>query len=228
MDNMALLSQLDGLPGNATLPSNSRPRLREVSSPLSWVYCFLTYVAVRTPDIETRNLLTYACLIIREAQRHGGPGWLEYDRVFREQAAMDSSIPWQEINASLHAATVLSYRAGPSQFCRLCRESDHTAEHCALAYLQPPPSTPYHNPGTPMSAPTPRRVVRPETLERICSSWNMGRCVFPDSCRFKHICATCKRRGHKARECEETPADSPYKTARAKIPGREKSNSSVS
>ena len=35
-----------------------------------------------------------------------------------------------------------------------------------------------------------RRPVRHETLERICVSWNKGRCSFP-SCRFRHICATC-------------------------------------
>lgn len=55
-----------------------------------------------------------------------------------------------------------------------------------------------------------RRTVCPETLERICVSWNRVRCSYP-SCSFCHICATCKRRGHKARDCKETPQDSQYK-----------------
>ena len=55
------------------------------------------------------------------------------------------------------------------------------------------------------------RSSPPGNVERICSSWNKGRCVFPGSCRFKHICATCRRKGHRAGECEDTPPDSPYK-----------------
>ena len=138
---------------------------------------------------------------------------------------MDPSIPWQELNASLHASTVLSYRAGPSHFCSHCHEPDHTAEQCALSYLQPPTpplQPPQWPPASNQTSQPARRVMRPETLERICSSWNMGRCIFLDSCKFKHICATCKRRGHKAKECDETPADSPYKTPRARVTGRDR------
>ena len=41
------------------------------------------------PDPLARDLMTYGRLILREAQRHGGMGWLEYDRVFRQQAAVE-------------------------------------------------------------------------------------------------------------------------------------------
>ena len=37
-------------------------------------------------------MLAYARLMVREAQRHGGLGWLDYDRVFRQQAALDPSL----------------------------------------------------------------------------------------------------------------------------------------
>ena len=84
-DNIALQSQLDALHSQPAvqLPAAVRPRLREVGSPLVWIYCFLAYAALRTPDQATRNLLTYARLLMREALRHGGLGWLEYDRVFQ-------------------------------------------------------------------------------------------------------------------------------------------------
>ena len=106
-DNMALHSQLEDLPAQAAV--GARPhRLREIDSPLSWVFCFLGYVAVRTKDSETRNMLSYARLIVREAQCHGGIGWLEYDKWFRQQqAALTTQHPWNELNASLHAATWL-------------------------------------------------------------------------------------------------------------------------
>ena len=224
-DNMSLCHQLESFPTHQHLFSGmTKPRLREIDSPLTWVSCFLAYAAVKTTDQTTRNLLTYGRLVIREAQRHSGPGWLEYDRIFRQHAALSPSTVWHEVNPSLHASTVLSYRTGLGQVCKICHELDHTAEICAMQVLQPtPPATsvapqpvlprpqPTSRLGVSPSAAGPmRRPVRPETLERICVSWNKGRCSFP-SCNFRHICTTCKKRGHRAKDCEETPCESPYK-----------------
>ena len=77
-------------------------------------------------------------------------------------------------------------------------------------------------------SPAAKRVVRPETLERICTSWNKGRCAFPGSCRFRHVCATCRSKGHRAKECDDTPADSQYKAVSV-VPtgGRAKTDSSA-
>ena len=220
---MSLCSQLEAFPGaQHALTGLPKPRLREVQSPLTWVSSFLAYVAVLTPDPQTRDLLTYGRLVVREAQRHSGPGWSEYDKIFRQHAALDPSVKWNELNPSLHASTVLTYRSGPSQCCGLCYEPDHNATQCAMLALQPqPPSLPQAYRRQPPGQPSPtqqggpiRRPVRPETLERICVSWNRGRCSYP-SCNFRHICATCKRRGHKAKECEETPQDSHYKLSLA-------------
>ena len=179
---------------------------------------FLAYVSVLTPDTRTRDLLTYGRLVLREAQRHGSPGWQEYDKIFRQHAALDPAVKWNELNASLHASTVMTYRSGPSHCCGLCHEPDHDAANCALLGLQSqPPQLPPTRSGVPMQGGPVRRTARPETLERICVSWNRGRCSFP-SCSFRHICATCKRRGHRARECDETPADSPYKSSPGTYP----------
>ena len=226
-DNMALHGQLEDLPSQAG--SASRPhRFREIDSPLTWVFCFLAYVAVQTEDAMTRDMLTYARLVIREAQCHGGPGWLEYDKWFRQQqASLAVPHPWHELNASLHAATVMSLRSGLNRSCRLCRGPDHVETQCALASLQPgPPSSLEPQPMT--SSPGMKRVVRPETLERICSSWNKGRCAFPGSCRFRHVCATCRSKGHRAKECDDTPADSQYKAlANVSTGSRAKTGSSA-
>ena len=209
-DNMALHSQLEELPAQTALAARPH-RLREIELPLSWAFCFLAYIAVRTSDQETRDMLTYARLVIREAQCHGGAGWLEYDKWFRQQqAALSTPQPWNELNASLHAATVMSLRAGDKRPCRLCRESDHTESRCALASLQSPQPQ-QHQPSSSWSPAASKRVVKPETLERTCSSWNRGRCAFPGSCRFRHVCASCRHKGHRARDCDESPADSPYK-----------------
>ena len=228
---MALCHQLEGFHSLQHLYlGGTRPQLRDIDSPLTWASCFLAYAAVRAPDDKTRNLLTYGRLVIREAQRHGGPGWLEYDRIFRQHAALSPSMIWHELNPSLHAATVLSYRAGPGRVCSLCHEPDHSAETCAMQVLQPqsglqlatqqlPAERPRTAPGqTPTSlAGHSRRPVRPETLEKICISWNKGHCSFAN-CRFHHICATCKGRGHREKHCQQTPAESIYRAQGGSVP----------
>ena len=49
-----------------------------------------------------------------------------------------------------------------------------------------------------------KRPLRPDTLERICYLWNKGRCAFPGSYWFRHVCA-CRRKGHHARSVTKPP-----------------------
>ena len=99
-DNIALLDRLDVLGGQPSLalPGALKPRLREVSSLPTWIYCFLAYVAIRAPDLQTQHMLAYARLVIREAQRHGGTAWLDYDRVFRQQTARCSGTAYIQVS----------------------------------------------------------------------------------------------------------------------------------
>lgn len=94
-DNVALMNQITSLGGTLSLPPSTMncTRLCEVPSLIFWLYCFITYTAIRTSDPLTRDMLAYACHEIGEVLRHGGTGWMEYDRVFRRQLAIDSSIP---------------------------------------------------------------------------------------------------------------------------------------
>ena len=58
-DNILLLQQLESLQGNmpqlAALPVAARPRLREVTSPITWILCFLAFMGVSTSDPVTRR-----------------------------------------------------------------------------------------------------------------------------------------------------------------------------
>ena len=213
-DNLALISQLESVPGTHPmhLLGATRPRLREVTTLASWCYCFLGYMAVRTTDSGTRDQLAYARLLIKEAQRHGGQGCLDYDRAFRQQAATDPTISWNTLNAGLQASTILGapptvHGQGQGMFCTLCRGVDHTRSQCALACLQP---TPTSVPPLSRGAATRRR---PETLgqARICISWNRGACTFQGGCTYRHICATCQTTQHRARDCPRTPETSIFK-----------------
>ena len=172
-DLLADMSLWNQLPGPHYVCSGlPKPRLREIQSPLMWVSCFLAYIAVRTPDPETRYLLTYARLVVREAQRHGGPGWLEYDKIFRQYAALDSTVEWNELNPSLHASTVMTYRVLAPANAVVCHEPDHDTYACALLGLQtqPPPLPSSRWPGSrPTSLPhhggPVHNITRPDTLD---------------------------------------------------------------
>lgn len=57
-DNVSLLQQLDTFGNYAapTLPGVLKPRLREVTSLPTWLYCFLAYIAVRAGDPCTAGI----------------------------------------------------------------------------------------------------------------------------------------------------------------------------
>ena len=128
-------------------------RLREVTDPLTWVSCFLAFMASRTSHEETRDMAAYAMIIIRLSRKHSGSGWLLYDKQFRQHVTAGSTLPWADINASLMAATVLSHAGDrPCQSGSLCLGGDHTntKEECALASLELSKSSPA---GPPSSRP---------------------------------------------------------------------------
>ena len=194
-DNIAVRSHFEELQGGMgvhLLPVSSRPRIREVTTLPSWVCCFLTYLAVQTSDPVTRDRATYATLVVREAMRHGGQGWLEYDRLFRQQAALNPGLAWNVIHPELQATTIFGQRSTTfGNFCSLCQECDHSAQQCALAQLQHPAVR---------SIPTQSRQPG-RNLGRICSSWNDGACIYPGTCSYRHICSSCFQHSHRARDC---------------------------
>ena len=210
-DNIALHDQLESVHGSlqtVATPGALRARMREVPSLSSWVYCFAAYVAVRTTDPLIRDMLTYMRLVVREALRHGGGGWQEYDRNFRRLAAIDSSLRWNSLLPDLQVATVLGQRGNGGVFCSLCRGIDHTATQCALTYMQQPMTTTSSQDNAGRVQDSRSRSQRP--FARICASWNRGNCAYPGACTFRHICATC-RLPHRAKDCPDTPAESPWK-----------------
>ena len=86
-DNITLHDQLEDLHGHTT---SLNPRLREVPSLASWVYCFAAYTAMCSEDSRTRDMLAYYRLIIHEALRRGGA-------VGRSMTAIDPHLPWHSL-----------------------------------------------------------------------------------------------------------------------------------
>ena len=174
------------------LPIMSKPKVREVTTLPVCMSCFLTYLAIGTSDPITQERLAYAVLIIREAMRHGGQGWLEYDRLFRQQAALNSTLPWNVIHPGFQASTILGQRAVNSgMFCTFCQGSDHVTAQCALAQLQQPL---FRANQSLLGAST-----RPGG--KICNSWNDGACTYPGTCSYRHVCSKYFRSSHQAKDC---------------------------
>ena len=85
--------------------------LKEVPSLFSWLYCFNTYVAVRTSDELTRQMLSYSRIVIHEALYYGGSGWVEYDRVFCRQVSINPTLCLNTLDPGLQAATIIGQQS---------------------------------------------------------------------------------------------------------------------
>ncbi|MCH9717798.1 MAG: hypothetical protein K0U52_12045 [Gammaproteobacteria bacterium] len=203
-DNVALLKRITEVNPVANSGASSS-KMREISDPLSWVFCYLSFVAAKsTSSKETRDLLAYGQIVIELARKHAGLGWLTYDSLFRQQLNAGSFSQWNELNPSLMAATVLSSHqaAEPGKWCNLCMASDHTSVDCALASIEPQRLQFSRTVANMYTRPQPRRPSyspyppRPEP----CRRFNRGNCLYK-GCKFEHICSLCMKGGHPAAEC---------------------------
>ena len=95
---MALQQQIYGTQGQVPKVSMAlllpQPRCsREITSPLSWAICFMTYVAIRNRDMTKCAYLAYGHLLLQEALKHGGTGYMDNDHLFRKQVAINPTLP---------------------------------------------------------------------------------------------------------------------------------------
>ena len=230
-DNIALAEKLESLPTHSHMVKS--PEQREISSIVSWVSCFATYLAVvlQVHPERSRDMLAYMRLVVREAYKFDGQGWLMYDSIFRKNN-QGPTARWDMIDPSLHMAYIQGLSNRPRVPCPLCQECDHRTENCAKASLETStrggPRTEDRGYGhlarrgkrpllynMPLPYPRAPRTesssVDPNGLGKICISWNRGQCAVPGACTYQHICATCNSKEHRAKDCERTHQDSMFK-----------------
>ena len=140
-------------------------------------------------------------LLVREAARDPGLGWLSYDSFFRQQAAVDPSLRWDTLHSDLFAITVAdaavsSGRARP--LCRLCLEPDHASMDCALAQGLDSCSVLAMQ----LAHDKKPKPFVPGKDAPVCRSYNStplpGYRV--NGCRFRHVCSACDAQ-HKQTDC---------------------------
>ena len=206
-DNIALAVRLEALP--AATRGNNIPQ-REIASVKTWTCAFTTYIVIVAQAHPARvcDMLAYMRLIIREAQKYKeGVGWMTYDSVFRQNhQGMDAR--WDKLDPSLHTTYIGGQGVPTAPPCRHCRGVDHSSSSCALSPLTPPVQS-----GNPpqFESPASERRARQSNLRQagifICRSWNSGKCRFPGTCYYRHMCATCDK-NHMAKDCKRLMMDS--------------------
>ena len=226
-DNIALAERLATLPQGLTPPKP--PSEREIGGDralLTWVLSFATYIAIVAEAHPGRvgDMLAYMRLIIREAGKFGGSGWLTYDSVYRRNQE-GSSTPWNTLDASLHQVFIASQGDRITVPCKHCQELDHSPTECAVAAVLPgttasTPALPSSTVTNPERPSTKGKRPIPYTRQRpICSSWNAGNCKFPGKCTYAHVCINCYG-SHPASACREKlyagPPPAPKQPARLK------------
>ena len=188
---------------------HSLTQMGNISTPLQWVYCMLTYIAVLCSDEATRDRLTYAKLVLHLSQKHGGQRWLVYDETFHVQVASDPSVKWNAVNPSLMASAV-NNSVSTNTYCHQCQEVDLRLQECVLLALDPVLDSsvrardcrPHPQSGVIRTRP----VYRPnpyDTTIKVCHRFNRNQCSNTMSCKFRHICSVtkCKKPGHGAHNC---------------------------
>ena len=156
-------------------------KMRDVSDPLMWVFCFLSFLAIRSDKNLTKQLVAYAQIIIQLRWKHGGLGWRNCNTRFHQQLAAGI---WTTVEPSILATSVIrSAISQDSSLCSLCWESDHQITDCILSTLgqkpMPPPSKP--------ARPHPYSF---SNNNEPCRKFNRGNCHHV-WCKYQHVCSLC-------------------------------------
>ena len=148
-DNATLSKMLSEVGAVSAVQVGSK--VREIEDPLTWAFYFLALLAVSVEDPKAKEMMAYTQLMIHLLQRHGGRGWLAYDRLFRQQAATGCSHPWNQLAPSLLATTIMM--PGPAKrSSELCNGADPTLQLNAPSFTPPqypnpcPPARPTLHP----------------------------------------------------------------------------------
>ena len=187
------------------LSGHTHSKLREVPDPLSWIRCFLLFMAARSDHPETRELAAYAVIIIDIAHFHGCFGWRRYDAVFLQQKAAGATLPWSEINASLMSNTVFAMLNGSQGLtCEFCFSSGHSKKDCTLYCLEQ-----YSMSSSSAATPPHRSRARGRgnaavSKDTICLRFNKGTCT--GICQYTHACSSCYTVGHAEPDCPKGKA----------------------
>ena len=141
----------------------------EIKDILTWTEAFTVFQMVLCTAHPHRwpNLSKYKLLIIQTARHFSSSAWLEYDLVFRKDAAASGLSDWSRMNLDLYNFHLRSP---------------------AMASPPPPRSS-----SSTASAPLPAASRDTSLVPPFCHSWNDGQCRWPfGRCKYRHRCSNCE------------------------------------
>jgi hypothetical protein len=184
-----------------------------VSDILVWAECFTAMAAVLSQKypMKSLELFAYPCRIFHAARIYDSHLWVNYDQIYRRQAASRRSLDWSVEDQSLYNET-FGGRAKQFTRCKFCLGESHTFDVCPeMPLVQLPVSL-----VSPAAAPTPpglapsRSPLPQQPIARsgeVCRKYNEDRCYYRQ-CRHTHVCSTCAGL-HPALSCLHSRRD-PY------------------
>ena len=181
---------------------DSKKRAQKVTSIMSWIECFTTYIsliAMKHPD-RVSNLLGYMNLIVHAARQYEDNPWQAYDATFRQLAATNKELKWAHIQPSLW--TMSFNHASPGPHCSHCLSLDHLSGKCPENDEKKPQSD-------------------SKEMLPICQKFNQGDCS-SSNCRYRHQCQRCEK-NHPQHECPQVKRYQPY-SPRPKYQGSNRNN----
>ena len=154
---------------------------RRVTDLASWMEAWNTFLLIRTHTQPSWSLelAKYQSLICHLFQAYPIPVCHRYDQLFRQAAAWDPLLRWDEFKEDLlvWCSTWRPFRANPLSAC-----------------LGPPPTP---NPNSHF-----RRATHTAAGVEICKRYNLGNCARGEECKFTHTCWHVSCRGaHPAKTC---------------------------
>ena len=167
---------------------NHKEAKRVLTDLASWLEAWNRFLCCHLTSfpLTALEMVKYQTLVIMLFANHPPQHCLEYDRLFRQSAAQDTSLRWDTIKEDIYVWAITkkgqSFRDKPSIMSR----------------LGPPPDTANSRVPTKPG----NRETHDKSGKEICKRYNLGRCTLGDQCVFSHTCWQPGCHGeHPARGC---------------------------
>ena len=141
---------------------------RQVADLPSWLQAWNRYLCARVADCPSMalELAKYQTIMVMFFEKHPPQLCIEYDKLFRQAAALDRSLRWDTIKEDVYVWSITQRHS--------------FREKSSISSRLGPPNTDTTKP--------PDRTTHTATGKEICKRFNHNRCTRGSECIFAHVC----------------------------------------